>query len=130
MRHLKVVNRTAGSLLGDRIALANRWWSRARGLLGRRSLRRGEGLLLSPCRAIHTHGMQFPLDVVFLDSRGRVVETYPELEPGARTPYHREAEFVLELPRGVLADTETRRGDVLTWLPVSIPAPRLKEMSA
>jgi uncharacterized membrane protein (UPF0127 family) len=74
--------------------------------------------------------MQFPLDVVFLDSRGRVVEIYPELEPGARTPYHREAEFVLELPRGVLSETETRRGDVLTWLPVSIPAPRPKEMSA
>jgi uncharacterized membrane protein (UPF0127 family) len=130
VRQLKVVNRTAGSLLGDRIALANRWWSRARGLLGRRALRRGEGLLLSPCRAIHTHGMQFALDVVFLDSRGRVVETYPDLEPGARTPYHREAEFVLELPRGILAETETRRGDVLTWLPVAVRASRLEEMSA
>ena len=74
--------------------------------------------------------MQFPLDVVFLDSRGRVVQTYPELEPGARTPYHREAEFVLELPRGVLAETETRRGDVLAWLPAAVPAARLEEMSA
>jgi uncharacterized membrane protein (UPF0127 family) len=110
MRVVRAANQR-GLLLGDRIAIADRWWPRLKGLLGRPGLAPGEGLLLRPCRAVHMMGMRFPLDVAFLDQDGRVVAAYPNLRPGARTGWHRRADGALELPAGTLAASGTREGD-------------------
>lgn len=48
------------------VETAGTFFRRTRGLLGRRGLNPGEGLLLVPCNAVHTLGMRFPIDVVFL----------------------------------------------------------------
>jgi uncharacterized protein len=116
--HVRNVDRDAE--LGTRIGVADGWWSRSRGLLGRDGLAPGEGLLLTPCRSIHMYGMRFPLDVAFLDREGTVVETYADLAPGRRTGWHRTARHALELPAGTLAATGTGRGDRLAW---AAPAP-------
>jgi hypothetical protein len=110
-----VTNATRGSALGARIGVADRAWSRLRGLLGRASLADGEGLLLVPCRSVHMLGMRFPLDVAFIGPDGAVVATYPGLRPGARSAWHRGAHAALELPEGTLLRTGTREGDTLTW---------------
>jgi hypothetical protein len=110
MRVVRVSNRR-GPLLGDRIGVADRWWPRFRGLLGRAGLEPGEGLLLEPCRAVHMLGMRFALDIAFLDRDGTVVAAYPNLRPGARTGWHRGATRALELPAGTLAASGTREGD-------------------
>lgn len=110
MRMVRAVNQRQ-AVLGDRIAVADRWWPRFRGLLGRRELARGEGLLLRPCRAVHMMGMRFPLDIAFVDREGVVVAAYSNLRPGARTRWHRRAQGALELPAGTLAASGTREGD-------------------
>lgn len=116
-RYLSVTNVTRGRRIGDRVRLADRWWSRLLGLLGRKPLVAGEGLLLAPCRAIHMFGMRYPLDVAFLDPHGAVVATYHYLEPGSRSAWHRRAAVALEVPAGTLSATETREGDALAWWP-------------
>ncbi|NNG15021.1 MAG: DUF192 domain-containing protein [Gemmatimonadales bacterium] len=108
--------------LGQRVGIADRWWSRLRGLLGRPPLEEGEGLLLVPCRSVHMLGMSFALDVAFLDSRGRVIALYHELQPGSRTRWHRPARYALELAAGTLAATHTGVGDTLEWGPLEVPA--------
>lgn len=115
---VRVTNDTRGHSLGDRIAVADRWWRRLRGLLGRRELREGEGLLIDPCPAVHTYGMGFAIDVAMLDARGRVLAAYPALPPGRRTPWSREGRYALELPAGTLARTATAVGDQLSWAPL------------
>ncbi|MBA2323157.1 MAG: DUF192 domain-containing protein [Pseudonocardiales bacterium] len=110
---MRAVNRTRGVTLGTRVGFADRWWLRARGLLGRKGLQSGEGLLLRPCRAVHMLGMAFPLDVAFLDSNGKAVALYHRLNPGALTRWHRCAIDVLELPAGTLARTATVEGDII-----------------
>ena len=115
MRYLQVANPARGAVLGTRVALADRWWHRFRGLQGRPALAAGEGLLLRPCRAIHMLGMRCPLDVAFLDAEGCVVAQYRELRPGARTGWHRAARSALELPSGTLGATRTADGDRLVW---------------
>jgi uncharacterized protein len=110
MRTVRAANQH-GRVLGERIAIADRWWCRLRGLLGRPGLDPGEGLLLRPCRAVHMLGMRFPLDVAFLDRSGTVVAAYPNLPPGGRTSWHRQADGALELPAGTLAASGTREGD-------------------
>ena len=112
---LLVKNPQRGTTLGIRVDHADRPWSRLKGLLGRKSLVSGEGLLLSPCRAIHMYGMRFPIDVAFLDQEGFVVATYDGIEPGKRTRVHKDARYALEIPVGTLAETGTRVGDMLEW---------------
>lgn len=63
------------------VELATSALVRARGLLGRSGLAPGRGLWLAPCRAIHTVGMRFPIDVVFLDRKGFVVAVCAAVVP-------------------------------------------------
>src|SRR4029077_762456 len=109
MRVVRAENRR-GPLLGDRIAVADRWWPRFRGLLGRRGLEAGEGLLLEPCRAGHMLGMRVSLVVAFLDQDGAVIAAYADLKRGARSGWHRQATRALQLPVPILAAKSTREG--------------------
>jgi uncharacterized protein len=78
--------------------------TRMKGLLGRQSLDLREGLLLRPASSVHTAFMQFPIDVVFLDSDMRVLRVEPNLRPW-RVAAQRGARAVVELPAGA---AETR----------------------
>ena len=82
-----------------RVVLADRPLARMRGLLGRRSLPPGEGLLLRPAGSIHTAFMRFPIDAVFLDRDQRVVRLVRSLPPW-RSAAARGARSVLELAAG------------------------------
>lgn len=111
-----VFNRTRGSVLGNRIAPAETFLARSRGLLGRNALGEGEGLWISPCRCIHTFGMSFPIDVLFLDREGRVLGVHPDMSPSRVTRYAWSAAGALELPAGTVRRTGTSRGDVVEFL--------------
>lgn len=115
MKTVGVTNVTRGRALGLRVKVADRWWARFRGLLDHPPLMEGEGMLLAPCRAVHTFGMSYDLDVAFLAKDGDVVALYHRLAPGRRSRWHRRASMALELPAGTLAATGTREGDALQW---------------
>lgn len=117
MRTMRVVNSTRGREIGSRVGMADSWWNRFRGLIGRPEIESGEGLLLEPCRAVHMYGMTYPLDVAFLDEDGVVIALYRELAPGARSHWHGSARYALEIPAGTLASTATEVGDVIHWTP-------------
>jgi uncharacterized membrane protein (UPF0127 family) len=117
MERVRVRNAANGMELGWRVGIADRWWSRLRGLLGRPPLGDGEGLLLVPCRSVHMLGMTFALDVAFLDSHGQVIAVYPDLQPGSRTRWHKHARYALELAPGALVATHTEVGTTLEWGP-------------
>jgi uncharacterized protein len=104
--------------LGDRIRVADTWWTRFRGLLGTAPLAEGEGLLIEPCRGVHMFGMKYPIDVAFLDRAGRVVGLCHRLAPGDRSPFVRAARSALELPAGTLAAAGITEGDTLTLSPL------------
>lgn len=72
----------ANQVIVPRVELASTAWRRMKGLLGRESLPEGEGLLLRPCNSIHTFGMRFAIDVVFLDRELGVVAVSRNLRPG------------------------------------------------
>lgn len=83
-----------------------------RGLLGRRSLAAGEGMLLQPAPSIHTAFMRFAIDAVFMDGTFRVLKVAEQLRPFRAASAHR-ARIVLELAAGVSAATEIAVGDQL-----------------
>jgi len=68
-------------VLGIDAEVAETFAERAKGLIGRRSLDPGRGLLIPRCNAIHTFFMRFPIDAIFLDRHGRVVKTVRNIRP-------------------------------------------------
>jgi uncharacterized membrane protein (UPF0127 family) len=84
-----------------------------KGLLGRNSLDDGEGLLIRPCKGIHTFGMKFPIDAVFLNRDNRVIAIVNNIPPNRMTRMYLGASSVIELPVGTLDKTATLPGDLL-----------------
>ena len=89
-------------------------WDRLRGLLGRAPLQAGAGLLLTPCASVHTLGMRYPLDLVFLDADGRIRKLVSALAP-LRMAASPGAAMTLELAGGSLCALDLRVGEVLEW---------------
>lgn len=122
---MRIVNRTRGTLLGEHVILADSWWGRLRGFLGRIPPIEGEGIFLSPCDAIHTWGMSFALDVVFLDASGGVLAVREDVAPWSRPIRVSGARHVLEVPPGTVRATGTAVGDTCAWSRTE--SPRLQE---
>ena len=119
---LGIRNRTRGTVLARDARIADGAWTRLVGLLNRSSLVPGEGLWIVPTSAIHTIGMRFAIDAVFLGPLGqaeqdvrvcRVRRVYHQLAPWRMTRYVWGSESVLELPAGVAAASRTEAGDEL-----------------
>jgi uncharacterized protein len=106
-----IVNLTRGECIcvGE---LADRPLLRMRGLIGRRGLPAGEGMLLRPESGIHTAFMRFPIDALFLDRNLRVLDIVEQLRPW-RMASKRRARAVLELPAGECARRMVEVGDRL-----------------
>ena len=66
---------------GVRAEVAKSFFQRARGLIGRKSLASGTGLLILRCNAIHTFFMRFPIDATFLDKNEQVVKVVRNIPP-------------------------------------------------
>ncbi|RDV84058.1 DUF192 domain-containing protein [Ammonifex thiophilus] len=109
----KVLNLTRNHLLVTRLYEARTFGQRLRGLIGRAPLKPGEGLLIEPCRAVHTCFLSHPIDVLFYDGEKRVVALFPSLLPWRFTPFIGRAQGVLELPSGILEVSGTQIGDEL-----------------
>ena len=103
-----------GVVIGDKIEVADTFYTRLKGLLGRSGLEEGQGLLLVPCNAIHCVGMKFAIDVVFMDIDIRVIWIRENMKPGTRESKN-DAYYVLELASGVVKEKRIQRGDVLRW---------------
>jgi uncharacterized protein len=100
------------------VDVADRGPARTRGLLGRQSLGEGEGLWIVPCEAVHTFGMRFAIDLVFLDRRNVVRKVRSSVPPWRLSGCLR-ARSVLELAAGSLERTPVHPGDKLDFSPVS-----------
>jgi uncharacterized membrane protein (UPF0127 family) len=101
-----------GGVVCERCLVADSPWPRMRGLLGRRGLESGEGLLLRPTGSVHTFFMRFPIDVVFLSRDGEVLKVARAVPPW-RTAAARGAKAVLELGANEAERREIRVGSRL-----------------
>ncbi len=112
---MRAVNVDREVAVAERVQPAKSLWARSRGLLGRKGLEPGEGLLLDPCSGIHTWGMAFPIDAAFLKRDGTVIHLVHSMGPWRISRYLFRAKSVLELPAGTLERTGTRTGDRLVF---------------
>ena len=110
---VKIDNLTSNQTLMEHGRLAANPWTRLRGLIGVRQLENGDGLLIKPCHGVHCMFMSIPIDVVYVDSKHRVVATDQAMQPWAVGKIYRQSAYVVELPVGAIAATGTKAGDQL-----------------
>ena len=118
MREVLVRNRTRDTVVAQRAGLARSRWARLRGLIGRRCLAAGEGLIIQPCSSIHTFFMAFPIDVLFVGQGERVLRAAPAVAPWRIGPVVPQARYVVELPPGAVSASATQPGDELQLVAV------------
>jgi uncharacterized protein len=109
-----VRNTTRGTVVADAADVANTSATRRTGLLKHDGLKPGEGLWIVPCEAVHTFGMKFDIDVLYLSKSKRVVKIRPRM-PKRRISLCLWAHSVLELPAGMASSTSTEAGDQLEF---------------
>ncbi|HOK46545.1 MAG TPA: DUF192 domain-containing protein [Bryobacteraceae bacterium] len=107
---LRIRNITRGAELACAADVADTSRKRRTGLLKHTSLPAGEGLWIVPCEGVHTFGMQFPIDVLFLDRKRKVLKIRANMPRGCLS-----AHSVLELPAGTAEATGTQPGDQLEF---------------
>jgi uncharacterized membrane protein (UPF0127 family) len=112
---VRATNTTRGTLVGQRIRVAETGLTRIVGLLGERQLLPGDGLLIVPSQSIHTWGMQFPIDIAVLDGQWKVIAIKRNIRPFRMTRMFWKAAAVLELPSGRLDSTSTLVGDTIEF---------------
>jgi hypothetical protein len=111
--YLQAINQATGQVIASRVKIAQDFQSRSTGLLNRSSLDENEGLLIKPCNSIHTFFMKFPIDVLFLDQKGKVVKIGESIKPWRLFGALFKGCMVLEIRAGRLKQVKTTVGDII-----------------
>ena len=101
-------------MLGDRVDIADTSATRRSGLLKHSQLEPGEGLWIAPSEAVHTFGMKFAIDVLFLDKKRKILKIKSDMVR-SRMAICLRAHSVLELPSGTARAMQTVAGDQLEF---------------
>ena len=112
---MKVINTSNQKLIADKIKIANNPITRTIGLLNKSKLNKGEGLLIVPCNGIHSFGMRFNFDAVFLGKDNKVQHLIKDMRPWRVSSIIKGAYKVLELPSGTIDDSKIDINDILEF---------------
>jgi uncharacterized membrane protein (UPF0127 family) len=114
VRTVRVVNVNTGAELAARAGVATSPWARGKGLLGRRELPPGEGLVIEACQQIHMFFMAFAIDVLHVRrvtrDEGEVIRVLNAIPPNRIGPWVWRSHYVIELPAGTAVRTGTEVG--------------------
>src|SRR5712691_10357036 len=105
-----LINARTGHVMASAVEVAVTSVDRRRGLLGRDVFDVSAAFVLSPCCAIHTAFMRFPIDVMFLDCEGEVIKIVRDLPPW-RMAVAPRGRAVIELAGGSLRSRDVQLGD-------------------
>jgi uncharacterized membrane protein (UPF0127 family) len=114
MKMVRILNVTREQVLCEKCAIADNPFTRIRGLLGRSTLEKDEGLLIVPCSSIHMFGVKFALDVIFISHENIITDFVENIAPGKVYIAKKEigkAHAALEVVPGTIQLTGTKRGD-------------------
>jgi hypothetical protein len=109
---MQIVNVTRGNILAPEVREVRSFWGRLTGWLNHAGPRPGQGLYLTPCRGVHSWGLRFTIDAVYIDTKGLVLEVCTLL-PWRIGPFKPSCRGVLELAAGTCQGRVCQKGDLL-----------------
>jgi len=98
--------------VADHVRRADTFWQRLKGLLGTRVLPIGHGLIIKPCSSVHTFGMNYPIDVLFVDNNHCIIKIVDNMLP-SKMSMASGSKYVVELPAGTAHKAACYVGDIL-----------------
>ena len=107
-----IVNLAKNTIIADKAELADSFLKRIKGLLGRRDFQKGQALIFKDASLVHTFGMRFTIDVLFVNRRNIVVAALEDLKPFRLSGIHPFSD-VIELPQGTIQSSATTKGDLI-----------------
>ncbi len=111
MRTVRIQLLKNSAILAEKCLVAESFRDRLVGLMGRRALAEGEGMLFPECTSIHMWGMRFAIDVVFV-REGRVTSVHPRVRAWKWLPLlDWKAREAIELPVGTIERCKVQPGD-------------------
>jgi uncharacterized membrane protein (UPF0127 family) len=113
MSRVRIVNSTRGVCLATNAELASSFFAKFAGLMLRKDLPEGGGMVILSGEPIHMFFMRFALDVIHADKEGTVLRILPGIKPWRLGPFVRKCKMAIELPAGTAARTGTVEGDVI-----------------
>jgi len=106
-------NINKNNIVLENVKLADGFFQKFKGLMGRKKLNKSEGLMLLSCNSIHTCFMRFPIDVVFLNMDHEVIALRKELKPWKMVNYVKKAYITVEMTAGTIENKNIEVGDLL-----------------
>ena len=104
-----------GSTTDISVIIAHNWLSRLKGLLGTLSLNEKTIIWLKPCNSIHTIGMLYSIDVLFLDQNNCVINIFENVKPFRFRLGSKQTTSTVELASGVTNKMGIKSGDTLIF---------------
>ncbi len=99
---MKCFNLTTGKVIARDLKMVDGFFGRLRGLLAKTSLKAGSGIVLKPCKQIHTFFMLFSIDVIFIDKDFRALHVIENMKPWRLSPLLLKSMYTVELSAGSL----------------------------
>ena len=108
---LSILNTSKNTVIAQNGVTADTFLSRMTGLLNKKSLPKGEALVITRCKSIHMFFMRFPIDVIFVDKNDHVVGLVQRIKPFQMSPVFFKSQYAIEVSEGVIEQTGTSVDD-------------------
>lgn len=92
----QLINKKSGTVLIEQLFVAETFFPRLKGLIGRKTLDKGTGLKIIPCNSVHTFFMRFAIDVIFINANDKVIASMENVKPARMSKIYRNAAYVIE----------------------------------
>ena len=116
MKAFRYINGSSNEIIAHRVFTADNFFKRLFGLLFKKPLKNGEALFIRGCKSIHTIGMRYSIDAVFIDESGKVISAIKDILPWRFTPHIRGARSVIEFKSGLLKEKPLNAGDKIIFV--------------
>lgn len=100
MKRYKILNSSNNTILLEDASLADSYFTRLKGLLGKSNIKDDEGLIIKPCNSVHTIGMNFSIDIAFVDKNNIIIHIIKDMVPGKLSSIVRKSFYVIEAKGG------------------------------
>ncbi len=110
---MMVKDLTKNRVLFEKVFISQTFFSRAKGLIGKKQMENNEAMWIKPCNGVHTYFMKFSLDVLFLDKNMQVCAIEKKVKPFRFSKIYFKAKSVLEINSGLSDEKQIKIGDYL-----------------
>ncbi|HBY20518.1 MAG: hypothetical protein A2Y24_02080 [Clostridiales bacterium GWE2_32_10] len=110
---MKLINITTNIIISTKVEIADTFFKRFIGLMGRKNMEREEVLVIKPCNNVHMFFMRFAIDVIFVDREDEICYIQENLKPRQISKYMYDAIYVIELPVDRVREKDIKVGDRL-----------------